>query len=73
DTFSVQTKDGAATGYINEKEVFRVTNGVRVVTDWKGKVAKIINIKGTPLTVDYYIAGKHKTAKLDPNQVLQVR
>ncbi|KAA6312440.1 hypothetical protein EZS27_036630, partial [termite gut metagenome] len=72
DAFSVQTKDGTTTGFINGKEMFRVTNGVRVVTDWKGKVTKIINIKGIPLDVDYRIDGKKQLVKLLPNQILNI-
>jgi hypothetical protein len=72
DTFSVQTKDGTTIGSINRKEIFRVSNGVRVVTNWKGKVTKIINIKGTLLTVDYSVNGKQKTVQLAPNQVLKI-
>jgi hypothetical protein len=72
DAFSVQTKGGTTTGSINGKEIFRVSNGVRVVTDWKGKVTKIININGAPLDVDYRIDGKKKAARLLPNQILSV-
>jgi hypothetical protein len=73
DAFSVQTKDGATTGSINGKEIFRVTNGVRVVTDWKGNVTKIINIKSEPLKVDYSIGGKQKTVKLKPNKIIDIK
>jgi hypothetical protein len=69
DAFSVQTRNSVTTGSINGKEIFRVTNGVRVVTDWTGKVTEIINIIGKPLNVDYTIGGKQKTIKLEPNQV----
>jgi hypothetical protein len=72
DAFSVQTKDGVTTGSINGKEIFRVTNGVRVVTDWKGKVSRIINIKDISLEVSYRIDGKKKTVKLQPNQMLSL-
>jgi hypothetical protein len=69
DAFSVRTKDGVTTGSINGKEIFRVSNGIRVVTDWNGTVHKIINIKNVPLDVEYSINGeKKKTVKLQPNQ-----
>jgi hypothetical protein len=71
DAFTVKTKDGVSTGSINGKEIFRVSNGVRVVTDWDGKVTKIINIKGKPLKADCIIAGKQKTIKLKPNHIYQ--
>jgi hypothetical protein len=72
DAFTVQTKNGATTGAINGKEIFQVTNGVRVVTDWKGKVTKIINITSQPTKVTYRIGGKKKTALLQSNQVLTI-
>jgi hypothetical protein len=40
----VETGDGAVSGFINEKEVFRVSSGPRVVTGWKGRVKNLINI-----------------------------
>jgi hypothetical protein len=70
DAFSVQTKEGATTGSINGKEIFRVSNGVRVVTDWQGSMIKIVNIKDIPLKVHYVVAGKEQTILLKPNQVL---
>ncbi|MDR2848462.1 MAG: hypothetical protein LBV39_05090, partial [Bacteroidales bacterium] len=73
DAFSVLTKSGTTTGTINGKEIFRVTNGVRVVTDWTGKPTKIINIKGIPLTVDYSANGKQKKVKLLPNQIFKIK
>jgi hypothetical protein len=69
DAFSVQSKDGKTTGSMNGKEIFRVSNGVRIVTDWKGNVIKIINIKDIPLKVHYSVAGKEQTIPLKPNQV----
>jgi hypothetical protein len=73
DAFSVQTKNGVTTGSINGKEIFCVSNGVRVVTGWNGTVHKIINIKNVPLDVEYSINGeKKKTVKLQPNQELRL-
>jgi hypothetical protein len=69
DAFSVQTQNGITTGAINGKEIFRVSNGVRVVTDWNGKVKKLIAIRDIPLKISYHINGKKKTIKLSPNQV----
>jgi hypothetical protein len=68
DAFSVQTRDGEITGSLNGKELFRVTHGVRVVTDWAGTVTKIINITDTPRQVTYHIGGKKNTVELKPNQ-----
>ncbi|MDR3246934.1 MAG: hypothetical protein LBT50_10970, partial [Prevotellaceae bacterium] len=45
DALSVHSKNGVTTGSINGKEIFRVANGVRVITDWKGKIIKTVKIK----------------------------
>jgi hypothetical protein len=71
DAFSTQTKGGFTTGTINGREIFKVSNGVRVVTDWKGKVSKIINIKDKPLKVEYLVGNRKGTVELQPNQVYQ--
>jgi hypothetical protein len=65
----VQTKGGFTTGTINGREIFKVGNGVRVVTDWKGQVTKIINIKDKPLKVKYVVDKKKGTVKLQSNQI----
>jgi len=68
DAFTVQSENGVAKGFINGKEIFCVSNGVRVVTDWRGKVSKVINITDKPLTVDYDAGKKKGTTVLQPNQ-----
>ncbi|MDR0575875.1 MAG: hypothetical protein LBG96_17940 [Tannerella sp.] len=73
DTLTVQTNGGATTGSIDGKEIFCVSNGVRVVTDWNGNIAKIINIKGKPLNVEYRINGKKNTVKLQPNEAYPIK
>jgi hypothetical protein len=71
-SYKVSSKGGKTTGSINGKELFHVTNGVRVVSDWKGKVTKIINIKGETLNVKCRVNGKKKNIKLQPNQIYQI-
>jgi hypothetical protein len=44
--YSVKTGESETSGFINKKEIFRVPNGIRVVTDWEGKLKKMINMKG---------------------------
>jgi hypothetical protein len=69
DAFSVQSRDGMTKGFLNGKELFSVSNGVRIVTDWSGKVKSIINIKNQPLDVKYTAAGQNSgTIRLQPNQ-----
>ncbi|MDR3267673.1 MAG: hypothetical protein LBT83_01215 [Tannerella sp.] len=72
DAFSALTKGGFTTGTINGREIFKVSNGVRVVTDWNGQVNKIINIKNKPLKVKYVIGKKKGTVELQPNQVYPI-
>jgi hypothetical protein len=69
DAYSVQSKDGVTKGSINGKEIFSVSNGVRVVTDWNGNVKKIINITGQPLDVTYIVGKNRKTVRLRSNQI----
>jgi hypothetical protein len=71
-SYTVLSKKGETTGSINGKEIFHVTNGVRIITDWKGKATKMINIKGETLNVKCSINGKKKTIELQPNQVYQL-
>jgi hypothetical protein len=70
--YSVETKPEGITGLINGKEVFTVSPGVRVVTDWNGRVSKIINISGKVLTLEYRIGGKKNQTLLQPNQIEQI-
>jgi hypothetical protein len=72
DALSLHSKNGQTTGSINGNEIFRVTNGVRVVTDWKGGVSKIMNIKNIPVKVEYHISGRKNTVTLKPNQIMNL-
>jgi alpha-glucosidase len=72
-SYKVSSKNGETTGSINGKELFHVTNGVRVVTDWKGKVIKIINIKGKPLKVNFQIGNKKKAIMLQSNEIFTIK
>jgi hypothetical protein len=45
DAYKVYSKNGITKGFINGKEIFSVNNGVRVVTDWDGRVKQIIAIR----------------------------
>jgi hypothetical protein len=70
DIFSIETKNGKTAGSINGKQLFTVTSGMRVVTDWKGKVSKIINISGKPLTAEYSTGAGTEQIEMGPNEVL---
>jgi hypothetical protein len=64
----VETGDGAVSGFINEKEVFRVSSGLRAVTGWDGRVKKLINITGSPLQAEFVIARRKGAVPLQPNE-----
>jgi hypothetical protein len=72
DVFSVQKKNGYTTGSINGKEIFSVSNGVRVVTDWQGNVKKIINITDRSIEIEYLTGKKNGHILLNPNQIIKL-
>jgi hypothetical protein len=45
DVYRLETRKGISTGSINGKPVFEVKCGVRIVTDWNGKITNTIAIK----------------------------
>jgi hypothetical protein len=71
DAFSTQSKDGVAKGYLNGQELFSVSAGTRVVTDWSGNVKSIINIVDRPLEVTYAAGKKSGVVRLQPNQAYE--
>jgi hypothetical protein len=70
DTYKVALKGGIGVGSLNGKELFAVSTGVRVVTDWSGKVKRIICIAERRVSVRYRINKQWKTVVLEPNQVM---
>jgi hypothetical protein len=71
-SYVLQSKGGISVGSVDGKELFSVSYGVRVVTDWEGKVKRIINIAEERLSVKYTINGVTKTVELDPNGIAVV-
>jgi hypothetical protein len=69
DAYTVEAKEDGIRGLINGKEIFTVSPGIRVVTDWDGIISRIINISGKPLTVEYQFAGKKNRLEMLSNQI----
>jgi hypothetical protein len=44
DLYRLETRNGVSSGFINDKLIFTVNSGVRVITDWEGLHQKIITI-----------------------------
>ncbi|WP_063795735.1 MGH1-like glycoside hydrolase domain-containing protein [Paenibacillus sp. Soil750] len=68
DRFTLKSKHGFFSGYINEKQVFRASNGVRIVTDLQGQVKEIIGIETKPTTVRLEIEDRRFTFTIKPNE-----
>jgi hypothetical protein len=70
DTYTLKLTGELGVGSLNGKDLFSVSHGVRVVTDWAGKVKRIICIAQERLTVRYLVNGEWKTSVMDPNQII---
>lgn len=62
--------NGMLTGYVDDCAVFKVSAGVRVVTDGKGAVKKIVGISSRQISVVMTYKGRTYTATVGPNDVL---
>jgi hypothetical protein len=72
DAFSVETNKDNVRGLINGKEIFCIPHGLRAVTDWQGKVKRIINCSGKTAAGNCLIDGKSSTINLGSNEVMSV-
>lgn len=61
--------DGMLTGYVDDRAVFEVSAGVRVVTDGEGAVKKIIGISSRQIPAVMKYKGRTYTATVGPNEV----
>jgi hypothetical protein len=65
--FRLQSGAGKMTGFINGKEVFTGSIGVRVVTDTKGKLLEVIGIDEVPHAVTLQWNGRKFVGTIEPN------
>jgi hypothetical protein len=71
DDYKIVSENGSAKGFFNGKEIFNVSNGLRVVTDYGGKVLKIINITNEPKQIEYHANGKKGIIKeVQPDDII---
>jgi hypothetical protein len=69
DVYREETSKDAVSGFINEREIFRLSNGLRAVTGWDGGVKRLINISGAPLRAEFLIDHREGAVPLEPNEV----
>jgi hypothetical protein len=65
----VETGRDGVSGFINEREIFRISGGLRAVTGWDGKVKRLINISGAPLRAEFSIDHRKGAVPLESNEV----
>jgi hypothetical protein len=68
DAYKVETQKETVTGSINGKNVFRVSQGCRIITNWEGRILRLINVTDTPLTVELEAGGNKTELRLNPNE-----
>jgi hypothetical protein len=59
-------------GNTTTTHLFSVSHGVPVVTDWTGKLKRVICIAQERLSVRYLVNGEWRTSVLDPNQIITI-
>ncbi|MDR2742855.1 MAG: hypothetical protein LBB98_11990 [Treponema sp.] len=72
DTFIMETRGDRIAGSLNGKEIFRVSKGLRVASNWQGEVKSLINMSGSLLDAKFTVNGRTGNARLKPNEVLAV-
>jgi hypothetical protein len=70
--WTLTCEKGLFTARLNGKDVFSCTAGVRVVTDFKGRVREIVGIDSVPRPVVLHAGGSRYEFTLAPNQVRQI-
>ncbi len=67
--YSIESKDGGAVARINGREVFQTGCGVRVDTDWRGAVLRVVNLRPGPARVRFHAGGRETVLDLERNGV----
>ncbi|WP_202863971.1 MGH1-like glycoside hydrolase domain-containing protein [Ereboglobus luteus] len=68
DAYTIESKDGSTVASINGREIFRTDCGVRVDTDWRGTVLRIVNLRPDPVRVRFQANGRETTLNLKRNE-----
>ena len=66
-SYKLVQKNGQLTGYYNNREIFRSTAGVKVMTDKAGNCLELAGIDTLEHTVRLTIKGKHYSGQVKPN------
>ncbi|MGO4495541.1 hypothetical protein AB4114_06490 [Paenibacillus sp. 2RAB27] len=69
DSFTLESKEGCFSGYINDKQMFNATTGVRIVTDLQGQVKEIIGIDTEATAIHLQIEEQSFDFTIKPNEV----
>jgi hypothetical protein len=71
DAYAIESKDGMVVARINGREIFRTGCGVRVDTDWQGRVLRVINLRPDAIQVHVSAGGKTAGIELKRNGVFE--
>jgi hypothetical protein len=71
-TFVLSAKQGQLTGHVNDRECFRCSAGLRVVTDLDGQVLQLLGIAPSKQQVSLQAGSQQWEIDLAPNQVIQL-
>ena len=72
DTFRLSCESVTSSAYMNEKRLFTVSNGVRVVTDIYGNDPKVINVTDAPLDCVFVYRDRTFSFTLEPDGVWKI-
>ncbi|MDR6551892.1 MGH1-like glycoside hydrolase domain-containing protein [Paenibacillus qinlingensis] len=73
DIFTLESKDGFFSGYINGKKVFQATHGIRIVTDLHGNIKEIIGIDTVSTAVYLEVENQVYSFTIKPNEVCVIQ
>jgi hypothetical protein len=70
DEYIVETGKNGVTGLLNGREIFTAPAGLRVVSDWEGKVKSAANMAGVNLEGEFSRGAEKRRFRLKPNETL---
>lgn len=69
--YTIESKDGRAIARIDGREIFQADCGVRVDTDWRGEVRRVINLRSGSARVRFQVGGREQTLNLERNAIVE--
>jgi hypothetical protein len=73
DNYKLVQDNKQITGLLNEREIFRSTAGIKVMTDRQGNILGIAGIDALAQNVKFETSGKSYRAKIEPNGLYQIK